>query len=87
VHLNPIDGSIEVFSTPDHPTPYVYFLRTPGPPEVCQPKTPLTYRNISVYRIQPGDSFDLDTWTGHGGISYTLSAETGVLISSRGDIY
>jgi len=87
VHLNPVDGTIEVFSTPDHPTPYVYFLRTPGPPEVCQPKTPLTYRNISVYRIGPGDSFDLDTWSGHGGISYTLSAEAGVLISSRGDIY
>jgi cyanophycinase len=87
VHLDPVDGTIEVFSTPDHPTPYVYFLRTPGPPEVCQPKTPLTYRNISVYRIEPGDSFDVDTWNGQGGISYTLSAEVGVLISSRGDIY
>ncbi len=87
VHLNPVDGTVQVFSTPAHPTPYVYFLRTPGPPEVCQSRTPLTYRNISVYRIGPGNSFDVDTWTGSGGISYTLSAEVGVLTSSRGAIY
>lgn len=87
LHLNPVDGTAEVFSHANHRTPYVYFLRTPGPPEVCQPKTPLTYRNISVYRIGPGGTFDLDTWSGNGGISYTLSAETGILISSRGEIY
>jgi hypothetical protein len=77
----------EVLSTPTHPTPYVYFLRTPGPPEVCQPKTPLTYRNVAVYRIGPGGKFDLDTWHGVGGIAYTLTAEAGVLTSSRGEIY
>jgi cyanophycinase len=65
----------------------VYFLRTPGPPEVCQPKTPLTYRNVAVYRIGPGGKFDLDTWHGVGGIAYTLTAEAGVLTSSRGEIY
>ena len=74
-------------STPTHPTPYVYFLRTPGPPEVCQPGTPLTYRNVNVYRIGPGESFDLDRWRGTGGISYTLTVEAGMLTSSRGEIY
>ncbi|HEV8703310.1 MAG TPA: cyanophycinase [Candidatus Polarisedimenticolia bacterium] len=87
LHLDPANGTAEVLATPTHPTPFVYFLRTPGPPEVCQPKTPLTYRNIAVYRIGPGDSFDVDTWSGHGGISYTLTAEAGALSSSRGDIY
>jgi cyanophycinase-like exopeptidase len=87
LHVNPSDGTAEVLSTPTHTTPYVYFLRTPGPPEVCAPGTPLTYRNVAVYRIGPGGTFDLDTWTGTGGISYTLSAETGVLTSSRGAIY
>ena len=87
LHVNPSDGTAEVVSTPTHTTPYVYFLRTPGPPEVCAPGTPLTYRNVAVYRIGPGGTFDLDTWTGTGGISYTLSAEAGVLTSSRGEIY
>ncbi len=87
LHVDPADGSSEVFSTPTHPTPFVYFLRTPGPPEVCQPGTPLTYRNISVYRIGPGGTFDLDRWRGTRGISYTLSAENGVLTSSNGRIY
>src|SRR5262245_19999673 len=87
LHVDPTDSSAEVLSTPDHPTPYVYFLRTPGPPQVCEPETPLTYRNIAVYRIGPGGKFDLDRWRGSGGIAYTLSAEAGVLSSSRGDIY
>jgi hypothetical protein len=54
---------------------------------VCEPGTPLTYRDIAVYRIGPGGAFDLDTWHGTGGIAYTLSAEDGVLTSSRGEIY
>jgi cyanophycinase len=87
LHVDPADGTSEVLATPTHPTPYVYFLRTPGPPEVCQPKTPLTYRNISVYRIGPGGHFDIPRWRGTGGIAYTLSAESGLLVSSRGDVY
>jgi len=87
LHVDPANGSTQVFSTPGWATPWVYFLETPGAPEVCQPGTPLTYRNVDVYRIAPGGTFDLDSWSGHGGIAYTLSAEAGVLISSRGDIY
>jgi len=87
VHVDPEQGKAEVFATPDHPTPYVYFLRTPGPPQVCQPGVPLTFLNVEVYRIDPTGWFDLKTWTGHGGIAYTLSAEVGVLTSSRGGIY
>ena len=87
LHVNPTDGTAEVLSEPHHQTPYVYFLRAPGPPEVCRPKTPLTYRNVTVYRIGPGGTFDLRAWAGSGGISYTLTAEAGVLTSSRGEIY
>lgn len=85
--VNPANRNVEVIAVPGHPTPYVYFMRTPGPPEVCQPGTPLTFRNVSIYRIAPGGSFDLDTWRGTGGIAYTLSAEAGVLVSSNGSIY
>ena len=87
LHVDPANGTSEVLSHGNHTTPFVYFLRTPGPPEVCEPKTPLTYRNISVYRVGPGGTFDLGSWSGQGGISYMLSAENGVLVSSRGEIY
>jgi cyanophycinase-like exopeptidase len=87
LHVDPATGQAEVFTTPDHPTPYVYFLRTPGPPEVCQPGVPLTFRNVEVYRIGPGNSFDISRWRGQGGIAYTLTAEAGVLTSSRGEVY
>jgi cyanophycinase-like exopeptidase len=85
--VDPEDGTAEVLSTPDHTNPYVYFMSTTGAPEVCEPKTPLTYRNVKVYRVGPGGTFNLGRWQGTRGISYTLSAEAGVLISSRGEIY
>lgn len=67
----------------------VYFLQAPGAPQVCQPKTPLTYQNISVYRIAAGGSFNVTTWSGRGGTAYTVSATAGVLSSTQagGTIY
>lgn len=67
----------------------VYFLQTPGAPEVCAPKTPLTYRNIAVRRITTGETFNLLTWGGTAGISYQVSAVGGVLSSTQpgGSIY
>jgi hypothetical protein len=59
-------------------------LRRPPAPS---PPTGRPLRNVSVYRIGPGGKFDLDTWRGAGGIAYALSAEGGVLTSSRGEIY
>ena len=62
---------------------HVYFLRTPGPPETCRAKTPLTYRNIAVDRIAAGDGFDLVTWQRSGGNAYSVSANAGVLSSTQ----
>ena len=61
----------------------VYFMQAPGAPEVCQPKTPLTYQNISVYRINASGSFNLAHWTGKNGTAYTVSADAGVLSSTQ----
>jgi cyanophycinase-like exopeptidase len=62
----------------------VYFLSAPGPAEVCLPNTPLTYRNVAVYRISAAaGSFDLGKWQGRGGTAYAVSAEAGVLSSSQ----
>ncbi|HND47175.1 MAG TPA: cyanophycinase, partial [Anaerolineales bacterium] len=66
-----------------------YFLQTPGTPEVCLPKTDLTYRNVSVYRISGSATFNFATWTGSGGTAYTITAENGTVTSSQpgGSIY
>ena len=87
LHIDPVTGNAGVLATADHQTPYVYFMRTAGPPEMCVPGTPLTFVDVEVYRIGPGGTFAIGTWTGRGGIAYTLSAERGILTSSRGDIY
>jgi cyanophycinase len=67
----------------------VYFISTPGRPEICRPATPLTYENLDVYRVSAGDRFDIGTWTGTGGTAYQLSADHGVLTSTQpgGGIY
>jgi len=87
VHVDPETGKAEVFATADHKTPFTYFMRTTGDPERCIAGQPLTYRNIEVYRIGPGGTFDIGKWRGEGGISYTLGAEDGKLISSRDSAY
>ena len=87
LHVDPATGLGTVYATADHPTPYVYFLSTARPPEKCERGLPLLYRDIDVYRVGPGRSFDLNAWQGNGGIAYTLTAEAGTLSSSRGEIY
>ncbi len=61
----------------------VYFLSASGAPEICQPKTPLTYRNIKVHRITVGNTFNLTHWSGKGGADYVVNAEAGVLTSTQ----
>ena len=67
----------------------VYFMQAPGAPQVCQANTPLTYDNISIYRINATGTFDLGHWRGTNGVSYTVSADAGVLSSTQagGSIY
>lgn len=65
----------------------VYFLQTIGVPEVCKPKTPLTYRNIGVQRLSGSGTFDMRNWTtSDAGITkYSISAINGVLYSTQAD--
>src|SRR5215212_9891179 len=55
----------------------VYFLTSNGPPQVCLTRTPLTYRSLAVYKVSGGATFNIATWTGSGGLPYTISAEAG----------
>jgi cyanophycinase len=62
----------------------VYFIQAPGPAEACMPSVPLTYRNVSVYRINATNgTFDLTRWSGRDGTAYAVSAEAGVLSSTQ----
>jgi cyanophycinase len=67
----------------------VYFLQAPGAPQMCQPGVPLTYQNISVYRINSSGTFNVPNWRGAGGTTYTVSANAGVVSSTQagGGIY
>jgi cyanophycinase len=65
----------------------VYFLRSPGPAQVCVSGTPLTYQNVAVYKVSGAATFNFATWSGAGGSAYTVSANTGALSSSNGSIY
>src|SRR4029078_10805694 len=66
-----------------------YFLQAPGPAQVLAEKTPLTYLNISVYKVPQGGTFNLSTWTGNGGVAYTLNVNNGSVTSTQagGNIY
>src|SRR5437762_14274453 len=67
----------------------VYFMQAPGAPQTCQSGVPLTYQNISIYRITSTGTFNLTRWNGTGGTSYNISANAGVLSSTQsgGSIY
>lgn len=64
-----------------------YFFETTRAPEVARPKTPLTLRDVQVYRIRKDGRFDLRTWKGSGGTAYAISALNGVLSSSHDALY
>jgi len=78
------DGNAVVFGSGA-----AYFLQTPGDPQVCQPKTALTYQGISVYRVSGSATFNLATWTGTDGTAYTLDVNEGIITSTQanGAIY
>ena len=87
LHLDPATAELTVHANPGHSTPFAYLLRTTGAADTCVRGQPLSIKNIDVYRLNPGATFKLKSWTGTGGIAYTLSTSAGQLISSRGDIY
>lgn len=66
-----------------------YFLQAPGPAQVIADGTPLTYLNIAVYKVPQGGTFNLSTWSGTGGVAYTLNVNNGSLTSTQagGNIY
>jgi cyanophycinase len=66
-----------------------YFLRPTQKPETCKQGEPLTFQGISVYKVPAGGHFDLPSWTGDGGMAYSLSVEKGKIESTQAnhDVY
>jgi cyanophycinase-like exopeptidase len=54
-----------------------YFILADHPPEVCQPRTPLTYSNYKIWRVEPGGRFDLRNRPRRG--YYLRSVDGGVI--------
>ncbi|WP_197479931.1 cyanophycinase [Paenibacillus swuensis] len=68
---------------------YVYFLKTTQAATTISSGQPLKINNVSVYRVgdSSSQSFNLSSWSGSGGTSYTLNAANGSLTSSKGSVY
>jgi cyanophycinase len=64
---------------------FAYFLELAHQPERCVPAEPLTVRGIKGYVIHgapaaaPLAGFNLKSWTGTGGTSFTLNVANGVM--------
>ncbi len=61
-----------------------YFLSTSTKAEVLKEGTPLTAQNISVQKVLPGGSFDLQSWSGSAE-KYQLNVDAGVVHSTKKD--
>ena len=89
-----IDEETAILITPNGAATMVgngaaYFLQAPGPAQVLADRTPLTYLNIGVYKVPQGGTFNFSTWTGTGGVAYTLNVNNGSVTSTQagGNIY
>jgi len=66
-----------------------YFIQVQAAPATCKAGTPLTFKDIAVYHGPGGSRFNVKTWSGSGGASYSLSVKNGVVSSTqaKGDSY
>jgi cyanophycinase len=63
-----------------------YFMSLDHRPERCLPGEPLTVRGVEVYKLpaKPGSRFDLKSWTGEGGETFTIDVIDGKITRSGG---
>jgi cyanophycinase len=81
------DGSARVVTQPGAINAAVYMAKSNQSPTRCVSGSTLTYNNISIYKLKDGNTFNLSTWTGSGGLSYTLNVNNGTISSSTGNVY
>ncbi|KEZ53359.1 cyanophycinase [Metabacillus indicus] len=81
------DGTAKVVTQPGAVNAAVYMAKSNQAPTRCVSGSSLTYNNISIYKLKDGNTFNLSTWTGSGGLSYTLNVNSGTISSSTGKVY
>lgn len=60
-----------------------YFVTPGGPAEVFADGQPLTYRDLQVLRLDPGQSIDMASWTTQQGETTRLNVVDGEITSAR----
>jgi cyanophycinase len=60
-----------------------YFLRPAQSPQICEPRKPLTFHDVTVYKVPVGGHFDFSSWNGDGGTAYSVTVEQGKIGSTQ----
>ncbi len=61
-----------------------YFYRSTRAPSKCEPGSPLSFPDVAVFKTTAGGgAFNLATWSGSGGTSYSLSVVDGAVKSTQ----
>ncbi len=76
-------GAAKIFGWNEY-NDYVYFFKANTAPDRCVPEKPLNWLDaVAVYKVRglPAgeNTFNLTTWTGHGGVWYNIGVKNGVL--------
>jgi cyanophycinase len=66
-----------------------YFIHVQQNPSDCHSGIPLTFHDLAVYHGPSGAHFNVKTWSGSGGKSYSLSVDHGSVTSAEhsGSLY
>lgn len=60
-----------------------YFIQVQKKNSECRAGTPVSFHEYVVYHAPSKAQFDISTWSGSGGSSYSLSVEKGVVSSTQ----
>jgi len=60
-----------------------YFIQAQKKSSECRAGTPLTFHEYAVYHAPSKTQFDVKSWSGSGGSSYSLSVDKGVVSSTQ----
>lgn len=74
------DGHVEVVGSGKG----AHFMHVQRRILTCRKETPLTFHDIAVQHVPPQGRFDINTWSGPRAAAYSLSVETGTVISTQG---
>jgi cyanophycinase len=60
-----------------------YFMQVRKKTLSCRKGTPLNFHDIAVHHVSSQGHFNIASWSGSGGVSYSLSVDAGVVTSTQ----